>query len=547
MRWSSPSLDEGPGALPPTNRSTVLSLTPSARPQSARAASRATAAMAASTKRCSPRVFSVALLLALGLFAFYLDSKLAWNALPSPQRVFRSAGRDADGPHVSPEKLQLVQTLHAIAQNTSQPRGIVIPVYEPIVKLAASLILELRTMGVDAPVEMPHCGDVSVESQELFQHKAALGPIRFYDVCELAAAATVNGNDTRKLFCEDIEACHTKFRSFDIKVVSVVFSKFEEIMMIDADTAFFVSPAILWESEKYKATGTLLMNDRIAHEIYFMAEPVGGSGNRSFQHRFMANFDPAPFRSIPTLERAKATLPNPAPVKLKFEPSDYLFASHSWNLRTGHQVDSSLMFWNKKKQPRATAILGSFKALCDVGSPPSYGDKELYFYAAELAETQYSFSDHAIGAVGTDYEDHGEKNSTLCGDMAQVFPIKQVNEDDVPLFYLNSDRVLHFMPKVESVYYMKARMADVYPGAFGERRMECPFDITGAKFSDAEARHLTGRQRLHELVIEWEQIAQSSTNDPKTKETMDAATDGMVDEQMHEMRGAYRQVTIPNV
>ncbi|EGZ17526.1 hypothetical protein PHYSODRAFT_545111 [Phytophthora sojae] len=363
---------------------------------------------------------------------------------------------------------------------------------------------------------MPFCGDVEAASQELLMQKSALGPIRFYDV----------------FFCEDLAACHTKFRNFDIKVVSVVFSQFEEIMMIDADTGFFVSPAVLWDSAKFKATGTLLMNDRIAHEIYFMAERVGGSGNVSFQHRYMSKFDPAPFRFIPTLDREKATLPNPAPVELQFEPSDYLLNSHSWNLRTGHQVDSSLMFWSKKKQPRATAILASFKALSDVGSPPSYGDKELYFYAAELAETQYSFSDHAIGAVGTEYEDHGEKNSTLCGDMAQVFPIKQASEDD---------------PEAQPVYYMKARMADVYPGAFGERRMECPFDITGAQFSNAEARHLTGRQRLHDLVLEWEKIAQDTASDPMAKESRQAATDGMIDEQMHQMRGAYRQVIKPNV
>ncbi|KAL3663932.1 hypothetical protein V7S43_010821 [Phytophthora oleae] len=494
-----------------------------------------------SVKRCSPRAFSLALLLSFGLVVVYLDSRLAWNTLPSPKHVFRSFSHDVE-PHVDPEKLQLAQTLHNIAQNTTQTRGIVIPVYEPIVKIAASLILELRTMGVDAPVEMPHCGDVSVESQELLKQKAALGSIRFYDVCELAYAVTIEGNATKKVFCEDIETCHTKFRSFDIKIISLVFSKFEEIMMVDADTGFFVDPTILWESDKYKSTGTLLMNDRIAHEIYFMAERVRGSDDLSFQHRYMSKFDPAPFRSIPTMEREKATLPNPAPVKLKFEPSDYLLTSHSWTLRTGHQVDSSIMFWNKKKQPRATAILGSFKSLSDIGSPPSYGDKELYFYAAELAESQYSFSDHAIGAVGTEYHDYGENNSTLCGDMAQVFPIKQATLDEVPLFYLNSDRVLHFKPEAESVYYMKARMANVYLGAFGERRMECPFEMTGAKFSDAEARHLIGRQRLHNLVLEWGNPAQYGSNGP-----VSAATDGMIDELMHTMREDYRQVVIPIV
>ncbi|KAL4110561.1 hypothetical protein PRIC1_002252 [Phytophthora ramorum] len=504
--------------------------------------------MISTMRRCTPRVFSLLLLLSLGFIAMYLDSRLAWDALPSPTHGFRSIARMVSGdPQPNTKKLQLIQTLHDVAQNTSLPRGIVIPVYEPIVNLAVSLILELRTMGVDAPVELPHCGDVKIESQELFLQKTALGSIRFYDVCELAAATTVQGNLSTKVFCEDIEACHSKFRSFDIKVIAVVFSKFEEIMMVDADTAFFVSPTLLWGSEKYKETGTLLMNDRIAHEIYFMAERVAGDPSVSYQHRYMSRFDPTPFRSIPTLERPKATLPNPAPVKLKFEPSDFLLNSHSWNLRTGHQVDSSLMFWNKKKQQRATAILASFKALSDVGSPPSYGDKELYFYASELAETQYAFSDHAIGAVGTEYRDYGDHNSTLCGDMAQVFPIRQASEDDVPLFYLNSDRVLHFKPEVEPVYYMKARMANVYPGPFGERRMECPFGITGAIFSPAEANHLAGRQQLHKLTVEWERLTHGSAGDPDTRKTLDRAADGLVDGLMHEMREQYRQVVIPNV
>ncbi|KAF4317543.1 hypothetical protein BBO99_00007697 [Phytophthora kernoviae] len=377
-------------------------------------------------KRCTPRLMMMALLLSLGLIVVFIDSNLAWRSLPSSTHVFHAFKQLV---HTEPkstlEELQLVQTLHNITQNTSQPRGIVIPVYEPIIKLAASLVLELRTMGVDSPIELPHCGDVSVETQQLMLQKRALGSIIFYDVCERAASVVVEGNSTKKVFCQDIKACHTKFRSFDIKVLAVVFSSFEEIMMVDADTAFFVNPTVLWGSEKYKTTGTLLMNDRTAHEIYFMAERITGDPKISAQHLYMSKFKVAPFRSLPTLEREKSFLQNTAPVSLEFEPSDFLLNSHSWNLRTGHQVDSSLMFWNKKRQPRATAILASFKTLSEIGSPPSYGDKELYFYAAELAETQYSFSDHAIGAVGTNYQDYGEGNSTLCGDMAQNYRHKK--------------------------------------------------------------------------------------------------------------------------
>ncbi|RLN32209.1 hypothetical protein BBJ28_00005186 [Nothophytophthora sp. Chile5] len=492
--------------------------------------------------RVSLRLRWLALLFSLGALAIFLDAQLSWRAIYASKRAFRSTIQALTNVAQStPEDLRLVQTLSQLAQNTSQPRGLVIPVYEPTVKLAASLILELRTMGVDWPVEMPHCGDLTLESQELMLQKPSLGTIRFYDVCELAASTNVT-NSTKQLFCVDLDACHLKFRAFEIKILAVVYSLFEEVMMLDADTTFFVNPAVLWDSDKYQSTGTLLMNDRISHEIYWMAERVGGDPEISVQREYLAGFDVTPFRSLPTIARGKARLANTSPVTLNFEPSDFLLSSHSWNLRSGHQVDSSLVLWNKKRQPRATAILASFMALNDVASPPSYGDKELYFYAAELAETQYSVSDHAIGAVGTDFQDYGEKNSTLCGDMAQVFPLKPENEsDDVPLFYLNSDRILYFRPAEEPVYYMKARPAEFYPGAFGERRMECPFGISVGKLSQAEEEHLTGRQRLHQITVEWEEVARLSRDDSTNREEMDAATDSKLDVLMDEMRGNYRR------
>eukprot|EP00644_Phytophthora_capsici_P007463 jgi/Phyca11/506711/fgenesh2_kg.PHYCAscaffold_21_\ len=335
---------------------------------------------------------------------------------------------------------QLVYTLSQITQRTTTKRGIVMPLYEPIARLGFSLILELRAMGITLPIEVPHCTDLKPETVELIRTKKELGEIRAYDVCELAASARSVMNTSRPVFCDDIDGCRTKFRSFMIKPLAVSYSQFEEILMLDADTTFFVNPTVLFESEKYKTTGNLLMHDRISHDWWFMAERASKNPDVSVEQK-----------PLPTLERPKATIENKTPVTLNFEPSDFLLSSHSFNLRSGHQVDSSLVMWNKKRQPRATAILASFVAQNDISSPPSYGDKELFFYANELAETQYSFSDHAIGAVGTKVVDGGPKNSTLCGDMAQVFPLHQdgVADDDVPLFYLNSDRILYFKPDVE--------------------------------------------------------------------------------------------------
>ncbi|KAF1788230.1 Nucleotide-diphospho-sugar transferase [Phytophthora cactorum] len=376
---------------------------------------------------------------------------------------------------------QLVYTLSQITQRTTTKRGIVMPLYEPIARLGLSLILELRAMGITLPIEVPHCTDLKLETVELIRTKKELGEIRAYDVCELAASAKSVTNASRPVFCDDIDGCRVKFRSFMIKPLAVSYSQFEEILMLDADTTFFVNPTVLFESEKFKTTGNLLMHDRISHDWWFMAE-----------HRCLR----LNAQSYRRKQNAR---------ELNFEPSDFLLSSHSFNLRSGHQVDSSLVMWSKKRQPRATAILASFVAQNDIASPPSYGDKELFFYANELAETQYSFSDHAIGAVGTKVEDGGPKNSTLCGDMAQVFPIHQdgVPDDDVPLFYLNSDRILHFKPDVEPVYYMKARPWAHYPGAFGKRPQECPFNITVGRFVESHINHLAERRKLWEQVKAW--------------------------------------------
>ncbi|GMF23314.1 unnamed protein product [Phytophthora lilii] len=435
------------------------------------------------------------------------------------------------------QEKQLVHTLNQIAQQTTVKRGIVIPVYDGIIKLAISLVLELRTIGITEPIEMPHCGDLNPNVQQMYLTKKQLGTIWFYNVCAKAERATSLLDSSRKVFCQKIEDCHAKFRGFIIKPLSVTFSRFEEIMMIDADTTFFVSPAKLWDSEKYNKTGNFLMHDRISHEQWFMAERVPGNSQVSVEQNYFSKFDVKPFRSLPTLERPKATVENPTTVTLNFEPSDFLLRSHSFNIRAGHQVDSSLVLWNKKRQPRATAILASFIALNDIPEPPSYGDKEFFFYASELAETQYSFSDHAIGAVGTKLLiDGGPKNSTLCGDMAQVFPIHQdgVPDDDVPLFYFNSDRILYFRPKTEPVYYMKARPWEFYPGAFGERQQECPFDITVGKLSEEEERHLAGRQHLYEVVDAWDRVASQK---PANLDEKNASIDEVLRKTIAEMQG----------
>uniref|UniRef100_M4BP42 RxLR effector candidate protein n=1 Tax=Hyaloperonospora arabidopsidis (strain Emoy2) TaxID=559515 RepID=M4BP42_HYAAE len=404
---------------------------------------------------------------------------------------------------------QLIYTIHETAQRTIEARGIVLPLYDDIATLGVSLVLELRAMDVHLPIEIPHCGDLKDSTIRKVLEKEKVGVLHFYDVCELASKTVSLRDASVKVFCESLSNCYELFRSFDVKLLAVILSRFEEVMLLDADTLFFESPMLLWDTDKYQSTGTLFFYDRIGSDASFLAKTVdGGKGDVREIHDFMSRFDVSPFKPLGYIERPKATSENKVPVKLKFSPSEHLLTSHSWNYRAGHEMDSSLLLWNKKRQPRATAILGAFVAINRIGGPPSYGDKELFFVAAELAETQYAFSDFGTGGAGEDFRDYGPGKSVLCGYATHYYPVKAKDERlvaNASVLYLNSDDILVYDPKKKPVYYTQARLCEVYPGSFTERGLgiTCPFDVTGVRFFPEQEDHMLLRQHFHEIAKAW--------------------------------------------
>ncbi|GMF35668.1 unnamed protein product [Phytophthora lilii] len=317
----------------------------------------------------------------------------------------------------------------------------------------------------------------------------------------------------------DLQHCHHKFRGFDIKVLAVVYSRFQEVMLLDADTLFFQSPMSLWDISKYKKTGTLFFNDRISYELSYLAKrTLSDTGevdeNVGAMHRFLAGFDVTPFEGLGVVagDEARQTRVSRQMLGLdfSFQPSTFLLNSHVWKLRSGHQMDSSLLLWNKARQPRATAILASFVSLNGVPTPPSYGDKELYWLACELAETAYAFSDVAVGAVGWDLLASGvQDDGILCGDALQHYPVqihpaKGPGFDVAPL-YMNSDNIIKWGREGRRLHRTAARPAELYPGSFTDRKLlqTCPFDVTTLELAPLEAMLLAQRQQLYDEVAGW--------------------------------------------
>lgn len=402
---------------------------------------------------------------------------------------------------------QLVYSLYVASQQTSVPRGILLPLFDGIATLGVSLIMELRAMNIALPIEIAHCGDLDARYRRKLGEQRDLGEIYFVDVCERARKATsvVPGKSNRNLFCRSERECHGRFRNFDIKLLAVVFSRFEEFMLLDADVIFFQDPMALWDTDKYKETGTLFFHDRLSQDDMFLGLPMKNRPGVNELNNYISKFDVSPFRFLDRILRPGATVPNLIPVTLNHNASDHLLTTHAWNHRAGHEMDSSCVLWSKKRQPRSTAILAAFVALNDVRRPPSYGDKELFFIASELAETKYALSDYGVGGVGTDFRDHGEDKSIVCGQAAHYYP-ESSSPAGGSIMYLNSDDILKYEPRGKPVYYSKARPADFYAGSFTERNLpqECPFDVTGIKFSEAMNHRVALRQRFHEIAVEWQ-------------------------------------------
>jgi hypothetical protein len=105
---------------------------------------------------------------------------------------------------------EIALSLSHFAQQTTAPRGVVLPLFDDIAHLGMSIILELRSLGVDLPVEIPHCGDFKPEYQQMIQNRDPL--VRVYDVCRQALDATNVFGSGKKLFCGNMKNCHYRFR-----------------------------------------------------------------------------------------------------------------------------------------------------------------------------------------------------------------------------------------------------------------------------------------------------------------------------------------------
>jgi len=166
-----------------------------------------------------------------------------------------------------------------------------------------------------------------------------------------------------------------------IKPFALLFTKFEQTILVDADAIFLQKPEAIFNKHKgYRATGTLLLHDRLV-----------GKGDYEFCHQWLNH------------------------QMRHHKPSGTRLKSIMLNNGYGHEAESGVVVLDKGRLGALSALLHTcWQNSSQVRELHTYkhihGDKETYWLGLELTEVPYVFAEHHAAALGVEV---GEKG--VCG------------------------------------------------------------------------------------------------------------------------------------
>jgi len=265
-------------------------------------------------------------------------------------------------------------------------RGIVMAVGSQDFRYACHSVLSIRTvLQSDLPIQIVYAGekDLPSASREILGSLAT--GIEFLDIL------TVFDDNSMQLE-----------KNWAIKPFAALASKFEQVILLDADSVFLQSPNQLFSHSGYVDTGALFFHDRLLWQGAF-------PDRHKWWKREMKNKTPSPM----------------------------LLKSRVWTEGYAEEADSGVVVLDKRRTPIFTALLHvcwqNTKAVREETTyKMTYGDKESWWFGLELCDVPYTFEKHYGAIIGS------LKERSPQGGTADVcaFNIAHVDEQD-RLFWLN--------------------------------------------------------------------------------------------------------------
>ncbi|CAK4467992.1 unnamed protein product [Aphanomyces euteiches] len=312
-----------------------------------------------------------------------------------------------------------------LIRSTPSARGIVICLFDAMIPMTVSLVQELRALGYKDLIQMYHCdGELSNVSQRLLRDYDS--NIEIIDGCrEMVALGKLRKDQM------------AGYRSFWLKPLALVHTRLDEVIIMDADDLVFQNPSRLFDVPGYQETGTIFFYDREILKKEFLNNAYENQPNL---HALVETFDYAHYG-------------------LKKNLSQHLLSSLAWAGDAAHEQDSSIVVVKKSVAPMAIDVLWHLLEQDRKRIGFSYGDKELFWLAYELAQKPYYFSPWANSGAARD-DDMTKHPDTLCGGLVQFMPLETEQSE---VLHINGGYI--FNPykdhKIESMTDPEARIQEL--------------------------------------------------------------------------------------
>ncbi|ETI55290.1 hypothetical protein F443_02031 [Phytophthora nicotianae P1569] len=269
-------------------------------------------------------------------------------------------------------------------RSVSRERAAMVCLHDAMLNMGLSLIRELRCLGNRELIQVYHCG------KELSDRSVELlfsldNRVELVDVCSDLSSRGVISTEMA-----------SKFRSWWIKPLAMYHTDVRHVMLLDVDDVILKDPAIVRSLDGYVKTGTTFFYDRI--------QRIRG------------------IRSLNTF---------------------------AYRGKSIHEMDSSMVLIDKKRAGKTVMdILFWFITKERFRFTYSWGDKETFWLAFEVARAPYFFSPWGVSVVNSmPNEDMKNHPDSLCGSILQYMPVQDNGSEEPEILYMNGKALIDPYPQ----------------------------------------------------------------------------------------------------
>lgn len=355
-------------------------------------------------------------------------------------------------------------------------------------------------------IAIAHCGEIAPDNIDILMSMDRT--IKVVDLCR---------PDSTVL---DTNMAETKYRlrGFFCKIAAMIESPFRNTMVMDLDVMWFKSPEKLFRSRIFETNGAVFFRDRVYSRSAGEAElseltemmRAKGFGDVDYDRAYaLAQSNGINYYWHGVASRLAATASTTG------GPSMHMNATgdkeRGFSLIRDVQ-DSSVVLMDRWRHPGTVKVLGQLLHRLNYG----YGDKELFWIAATIAQEPFSFEPFLAGQLGDCYgvmihfdpDDADGHHGSLTSHIDEIEQQAQPLYVNAEYFVEDTTVVGEWFPRLMSYPVLatnsKRGVVDMntWPGAKGRG------DEGGCTCSVVKCVEVSSSVREHLLLAEWVTVRQ---------------------------------------